>query len=274
MSSIVLVNDAESEGVIDDWMAQDSTAVDTNDTYTEDNVAIAAADAKMGLGFLNSAQSNGKRKGEAGGLSHAGAMHKIQKKEDARKKGIKDKREAKAKDLAPESMHGLVENDIEESRTTIVTMKNKMPSSKSGILPGGSKRPKQQQKQLQKQGHGKGPAIKSSTGVVITTSLKTAESRVSVDLSKTENELGQAEPVDAAGMVEDLEQKSAQPTATEQPKRKKTKTRSKQKNIRKDNRPDIHKPAYLLPGNREYKGRPLTDQTKLILGIETKPIGV
>jgi hypothetical protein len=41
-------------------------------------------------------------------------------------------------------------------------------------------------------------------------------------------------------------------------KRKRIKTRSKQKNIRKDNRPDGLKPEGLKIGNKNYIGRPIT----------------
>lgn len=53
-------------------------------------------------------------------------------------------------------------------------------------------------------------------------------------------------------------------------KRKRTKTRSKQKNIRRDNRPAESKPAYLHAGSKEFKGRPLTEQTKSVLGLTKK----
>lgn len=51
--------------------------------------------------------------------------------------------------------------------------------------------------------------------------------------------------------------------------RKRPKTRSKQKNIRKDNRPDDQKPSYLLgsPNREGFAGRPLTKETKKILGL-------
>ena len=42
-------------------------------------------------------------------------------------------------------------------------------------------------------------------------------------------------------------------------KPKKMKTRSKQKNIRKDRRADHVKPAHLQIGNADYAGRPLTE---------------
>lgn len=51
-------------------------------------------------------------------------------------------------------------------------------------------------------------------------------------------------------------------------KTKKTKTRSKQKNIRRDRRSANHKPSYLQFGSSDYKGRPLTKETKKIIGVE------
>jgi len=53
--------------------------------------------------------------------------------------------------------------------------------------------------------------------------------------------------------------------------RKRPKTRSKQKNIRKDNRPDDEKPSYLHKNSSDFAGRPLTQQTKAILGLPTEP---
>lgn len=48
-------------------------------------------------------------------------------------------------------------------------------------------------------------------------------------------------------------------------KRKRTKTRSKQKNIRRDNRPDSQKPSYITNTEAEdYRGRELTEVIKLL----------
>lgn len=47
-------------------------------------------------------------------------------------------------------------------------------------------------------------------------------------------------------------------------RKNKVKTRSKQKNIRKDNRPESSKPAYLQIGSTEYRGRSLTKVRYLI----------
>jgi hypothetical protein len=49
------------------------------------------------------------------------------------------------------------------------------------------------------------------------------------------------------------------------PKRKKTKTRSKQKNIRRDNRTEAVKPEHLQYSSESYAGRPLTEKTIVVL---------
>jgi hypothetical protein len=48
-------------------------------------------------------------------------------------------------------------------------------------------------------------------------------------------------------------------------KRKRIKTRSKQKNIRRDRRSENHKPSHLVIGSKDYCGRPLTEVCKSIL---------
>ena len=48
-------------------------------------------------------------------------------------------------------------------------------------------------------------------------------------------------------------------------KRKRPKVRSRQKNIRKDNR--SNKPSHLIPGNGDYRGRPLTAETRKKLNM-------
>ena len=50
-------------------------------------------------------------------------------------------------------------------------------------------------------------------------------------------------------------------------KRKRRKIRSRQKNIYKDNRPADKRPKHLVPGNRMYQGRPLTDETRSKLDL-------
>ena len=64
--------------------------------------------------------------------------------------------------------------------------------------------------------------------------------------------------------------KSGTPTsdANPKPKRKRKKVRSRQKNIRKDHRSTEAKPAHLVAGGAEYRGRPLTTETRKKLGLD------
>jgi len=50
-------------------------------------------------------------------------------------------------------------------------------------------------------------------------------------------------------------------------KRRRRKVRSRQKNIKKDFRSVDEKPAYLVPGNSNYQGRPMTQATRKKLGL-------
>lgn len=50
-------------------------------------------------------------------------------------------------------------------------------------------------------------------------------------------------------------------------RRPRKKTRSRQKNIRKDKRPVGQRPAYLRDGDPEFSGRGLTDETRIFLGL-------
>lgn len=50
-------------------------------------------------------------------------------------------------------------------------------------------------------------------------------------------------------------------------KRKKPKVRSRQKNIKKDNRPSNEKPDHLRVGSKHYAGRPMTKETRQFLAL-------
>lgn len=51
--------------------------------------------------------------------------------------------------------------------------------------------------------------------------------------------------------------------------KKRKKIRSRQKNIRKDHREENDKPSYLTVGTNEYRGRPMTKETRQKLGIQS-----
>ncbi len=56
-------------------------------------------------------------------------------------------------------------------------------------------------------------------------------------------------------------------TTQQKTKKKRRKVRSRQKNIRKDNRSADEKPAHLIPGSRNYQGRPMTEETRAKLNL-------
>eukprot|EP00903_Cladosiphon_okamuranus_P018079 g16638.t1 len=56
-------------------------------------------------------------------------------------------------------------------------------------------------------------------------------------------------------------------------RRPRKKTRSKQKNIRKDKRPLEKRPSYLRAGDPEFSGRGLTDETRKFLGLPADDVG-
>ena len=77
---------------------------------------------------------------------------------------------------------------------------------------------------------------------------------------------------DALGLVIDRKGIDPEPERVEgvadqsaKNKRKRRKVRSKQKNIYKDKRE--HKPEHLIPGSKNYKGKPMTAETRKKLGL-------
>ena len=76
-----------------------------------------------------------------------------------------------------------------------------------------------------------------------------------------------AVPINSAPVVEN----TSKDTPPIKNTTKRPKTRSKQKNIRRDKRAPEHKPSHLRVGSKEYRGRPITPATKQLLGIEQKP---
>jgi hypothetical protein len=87
---------------------------------------------------------------------------------------------------------------------------------------------------------------------------------------KKERQKEDADAAEAAPKDESQEVEEEAPD-NEAPKRKRTKIRSRQKNIYKDTRAE--KPSHLIPGKHDYKGRPMTLETRkrLNLPLEKEP---
>jgi hypothetical protein len=83
---------------------------------------------------------------------------------------------------------------------------------------------------------------------------------------KKERQKAGADPAEAAPADESQEStKEAVDNEAHPPKRKRTKIRSRQKNIYKDTRSE--KPSHLIPGKRNYQGRPMTLETRKRLNL-------
>ena len=77
--------------------------------------------------------------------------------------------------------------------------------------------------------------------------------------------------------VEEIPQLSKEDERSPRKKHKRRKIRSRQKNIRKDNRSNEEKPKYLVPGKSIYRGRPMTKETREKLNLpapKTRPLFV
>lgn len=83
---------------------------------------------------------------------------------------------------------------------------------------------------------------------------------------KKEKKEGQAEKCELPHNEGTVEEDFLQAAATKA-KRKKHKTRSRQKNICKDNRLAQHKPSHLILGRQGFHGRPLTAETRARLNL-------
>lgn len=177
-----------------------------------------------------------------GGLGFVETNNGSKQKEAANKKAaskLANKKRLNASHDVDDEMHGQVEH-IEESRTSFT-----------------GKGTKQANQLKRKKEEPKNEKNKSSVPLKV-------DNGKPVDLAKSNP------PADAS-----VAEPASSTTGTEKPEdrvnsriRKRTKTRSKQKNIRRDNRAAENKPAHLHVGNKEYAGRPLTEQTKSLLGVK------
>ena len=108
-------------------------------------------------------------------------------------------------------------------------------------------------------------AIESNTGADSSKDITK-----SVDAPKEEAETKEAKIIaDALSGSKDTATSINQDGENNNNKRKRKKVRSRQKNIRKDNRAANNKPTHLVPGRSDYIGRPLTKETRKRLGLES-----
>lgn len=250
------------DDLLDKWMAGAETAI-ADDSVLDHGITSASADrsftalnAKSGLGFIPSRKVNLNR--------HAGPN--------------KRKRETKEANEGAAGFHGAVDDDLEESRISVA--KKLTPAKPTTVVPkallnngnlGGEskKKGKKQAKEHNLSGENgqKTFADKDKTSSDNKPSNSSSDISIKQKGSKTIDKKveGTAFADAAAAAAAEDDKKLNKKDQFHQ--RKKVKTRSKQKNIRKDNRADAFKPGHLVLGNKQYQGRPLTPQTKSVLGL-------
>jgi hypothetical protein len=227
MSGISFV-DEEYGNVIDEWMNNDDSLVVRS---TESDALVPQnTNTKGGLGFTDRSEPKPARG---------------QKAKAPLKRGFRDFAED---DEDVGELHGIVEG-VEESRTAIASKAKKAPVvvSTQGQSAGQKKKAKQREQKA------RAAALKATADSAPVFEEGVVPARPAVST--------QGEDVAATG------EGASEEDRMNSRKRKRVKTRSKQKNIRRDNRGDELKPENLRVGSKEYKGRPLTSATKQLLGI-------
>ena len=95
---------------------------------------------------------------------------------------------------------------------------------------------------------------------------KDTTSQPEINQDENKHQLEGQDDVKGEQQEQNIQQQQAQ-----QKKKKRRKVRSRQKNIYKDNRSMEEKPSHLVPGSRDYSGRPMTHATRKRLNLPENP---
>lgn len=228
MTEIVYQGD-DIGNTIDEWLSKDNSVL-PNSTKTIGNVGSIAInlDTKGGLGYQPTKGSSNNNK----------LADSLKKNKNKRKNGNEE-------ELLETEQHGVVEEEL-LSRST---MGSKAKVTKH-IL---NQQP--EKKKAKNSEAGQGAATKNSDQ----TSNNDSNSALIRDKSQNVNEKTMKVEDHAENYDKNYwkQYKGGDFNEGDAP-RKKSKTRSKQKNIRRDNRPALSRPSHLQIGSSDYAGRPLT----------------
>jgi hypothetical protein len=271
---IMITFQEDSTSIIDSWLAKETLPEGTSAPAKSTKQAALAnnnSDTRLGLGFKPSTTNNNNKSKEDQLLKNLKKGEKQKLKNDNEGDNTssntagatvgQNNKKRKASDQQDRDLHGVVDDIEEESRTKISSALRQHAKQKDNTAVN-SKGPQQQHNHnAPPNNKNKKPKIDNTTttAVVKNNNNTDLQSIQSTDLSLSTDS---KQPKDSNSMTTT----TTSTTADGKPKRKKT--RSKQKNIRRDNRADDEKPDHLKVGSKEYKGRPLTAETKAILGME------
>mmetsp|Transcript_4046 Transcript_4046/g.9190 ORF Transcript_4046/g.9190 Transcript_4046/m.9190 type:complete len:345 (+) Transcript_4046:63-1097(+) len=148
------------------------------------------------------------------------------------------------------------EGDDEEGRTSAVRAKAKRTFDAASLITDAQK-PANKKKKKKKAGK-KERATAAEAKVAGGSGREDQDQQEEEDIAKR----NEAEPSQPQGDGKDGDDHKGNKT-----KRKRKKVRSRQKNIRKDNRPARLKPSHLVLGNSHYHGRALTPETRTAMSL-------
>lgn len=241
--------------IVDEWMKDDGGLLPTATTATAtSSVDLSSSKGRGGLGFENK------------GTVQEGSRVKNDALLDKLKKSNKRKRDDEKQQVTAAPLtHGLAEEDEElESRIKMVSTLGKKPEVE--VKKAAPPQPKKEK--------GAPSAPPSSKPVKAAPATVPSQPKSNPPAAHAPQQSQSKQEQEAVVPPSSSSEAVAPSTSTEYnadgdfsavKKRKRIKTRSKQKNIRRDNRPDDQKPAHLKFG-KGYKGRPITPQTKERLG--------
>jgi hypothetical protein len=254
MSGLVFFDDDTNNDVLDEWMNNDSATLAKGASLGSE---LPAAETKGGLGYADSAKGAKQNK--------AAVDSKQQKQQLLNKK----KQNITKVDHDDDELHGVVTDMGEESRTSVVSRKDKDALNQKRKADSAQKSNKKQKAQTGAQGNNSASAASAPNS---DTNKVGSEAKDQASVGKVSAGTGTA-PAGKKDINSGTNTSGAAAVSDDADKRvnsrirKRTKTRSKQKNIRKDNRSDTLKPAHLVVKNKDYQGRALTDRTKAVLGV-------
>jgi hypothetical protein len=256
MSGLVFFDDDTNNDVLDEWMNNDSATLAKGASLGSE---LPAAETKGGLGYADSAKGAKQNK--------AAVDSKQQKQQQLLNK---KKQNITKVDHDDDELHGVVTDMGEESRTSVVSRKDKDALNQKRKADSAQKSNKKQKVQTGAQGSNSASTASATNSggtnrVGNEAKNQASVGKVSAGTGSTpsgKKDINSGTNTSGAAAVSDDADKRVNSRI-----RKRTKTRSKQKNIRKDNRSDTLKPAHLVVKNKDYQGRPLTDRTKAVLGV-------
>lgn len=289
MSGLVFVDD-ENNDVLDAWMN------DTSGGFVKGSTIESAepVTSKGGIGFVASSSANkkdlpskknvdkiaSKKRGFQG--DEDGEMHGVVDDVDESRTAIKSNQDKKA-DAEKKKAEIAQANQLKKAKIEKPNTFSGPPSQQHNKAPATSKANTQQGAGNNKNNGGNNNNNKDKDKDKQINTANASSGKPSKDHSKAQQNSAVTKSAPtvltstattnnnsaAVAAAESTDAQAGEPRVNSRI-RKRTKTRSKQKNIRRDNRADANKPIHLQKGSKEFHGRALTDATKVVLGMVSK----